>query len=74
MFGRRSRPVLLTTVLRDRDQNPIEMEGTYALSEPAFARFPLKLRVRYPAIEELNGRTSNSSRARSSSRASSSRP
>ena len=35
-------------------QNPIEMEGTYPLPEARLDRFLLKLRVRYPAIEELN--------------------
>jgi MoxR-like ATPase len=35
-------------------QNPIEMEGTYPLPEAQLDRFMLKLRVRYPAIEELN--------------------
>jgi MoxR-like ATPase len=35
-------------------QNPIEMEGTYPLPEAQLDRFLLKLRVRYPAIEELN--------------------
>src|SRR5512134_409237 len=34
-------------------QNPIEMEGTYPLPEAQLDRFLLKLRVRYPAIEEL---------------------
>jgi MoxR-like ATPase len=35
-------------------QNPIEMEGTYPLPEAQLDRFMFKLRVRYPAIEELN--------------------
>src|SRR5512134_615955 len=35
-------------------QNPIEMEGTYPLPEAQLDRFMMKLRVRYPAIEELN--------------------
>jgi MoxR-like ATPase len=35
-------------------QNPIEMEGTYPLPEAQLDRFLMKLRVRYPAIEELN--------------------
>ena len=35
-------------------QNPIEQEGTYPLPEAQLDRFLLKLRVRYPAIEELN--------------------
>src|SRR5213594_3861849 len=35
-------------------QNPIEMEGTYPLPEAQLDRFLLKLRVRYPAIDELN--------------------
>src|SRR5262244_1505921 len=34
-------------------QNPIEMEGTYPLPEAQLDRFLLKVRVRYPAIEEL---------------------
>ncbi len=35
-------------------QNPIEMEGTYPLPEAQLDRFFFKLRVRYPAVEELN--------------------
>jgi len=35
-------------------QNPIEMEGTYPLPEAQLDRFMFKLRVRYPAIDELN--------------------
>jgi MoxR-like ATPase len=35
-------------------QNPIEMEGTYPLPEAQLDRFIFKLRVRYPAIQELN--------------------
>ncbi|MBI2216784.1 MAG: MoxR family ATPase [Candidatus Rokubacteria bacterium] len=35
-------------------QNPIEMEGTYPLPEAQLDRFIFKLRVRFPAIEELN--------------------
>jgi MoxR-like ATPase len=35
-------------------QNPIEMEGTYPLPEAQLDRFLFKLKVRYPAIEELN--------------------
>jgi MoxR-like ATPase len=35
-------------------QNPIEMEGTYPLPEAQLDRFFFKLRVRYPALEELN--------------------
>jgi MoxR-like ATPase len=35
-------------------QNPIEMEGTYPLPEAQLDRFQFKVRVRYPAIEELN--------------------
>src|SRR5574342_456713 len=34
-------------------QNPIEMEGTYPLPEAQLDRFMFKLRVRYPALEEL---------------------
>ena len=47
-------------------QNPIEMEGTYPLPEAQLDRFLLKLRVRYPAIEELNAiidRTTHAGRA-----------
>ena len=35
-------------------QNPIEMEGTYPLPEAQMDRFFFKLRVRYPAMAELN--------------------
>jgi MoxR-like ATPase len=35
-------------------QNPIEMEGTYPLPEAQLDRFFFKLRVRYPAMAELN--------------------
>ncbi|HET7875689.1 MAG TPA: MoxR family ATPase [Methylomirabilota bacterium] len=35
-------------------QNPIEMEGTYPLPEAQLDRFVFKLRVRYPALAELN--------------------
>jgi len=35
-------------------QNPIEMEGTYPLPEAQLDRFMFKLRVQYPALEELN--------------------
>ena len=35
-------------------QNPIEMEGTYPLPEAQLDRFIFKLRVRFPAVEELN--------------------
>ncbi len=34
-------------------QNPIEMEGTYPLPEAQLDRFIFKLRVRYPALDEL---------------------
>src|SRR5499426_4044538 len=34
-------------------QNPIEMEGTYPLPEAQLDRFVFKLRVQYPALEEL---------------------
>src|SRR5262247_2211688 len=34
-------------------QNPIEMEGTYPLPEAQLDRFIFKLRVRYPALEEM---------------------
>jgi MoxR-like ATPase len=45
-------------------QNPIEMEGTYPLPEAQLDRFLLKLRVRYPAIEELNSIIDRTTRAR----------
>ncbi len=35
-------------------QNPIEMEGTYPLPEAQLDRFLFKLKVRYPALDELN--------------------
>src|SRR5437870_6303995 len=35
-------------------QNPIELEGTYPLPEAQLDRFLFKLRVRYPALDELN--------------------
>jgi len=35
-------------------QNPIEMEGTYPLPEAQLDRFLFKLRVRYPALDQLN--------------------
>ncbi|HEV8438389.1 MAG TPA: MoxR family ATPase [Methylomirabilota bacterium] len=34
-------------------QNPIEMEGTYPLPEAQLDRFLFKLRVQYPALDEL---------------------
>src|SRR5712691_5614663 len=34
-------------------QNPIEMEGTYPLPEAQLDRFLFKLRVRFPALQEL---------------------
>jgi MoxR-like ATPase len=34
-------------------QNPIEMEGTYPLPEAQLDRFLLKLKVRYPSMEDL---------------------
>jgi MoxR-like ATPase len=34
-------------------QNPIEMEGTYPLPEAQLDRFLFKLRIRYPALDEL---------------------
>ena len=45
-------------------QNPIEMEGTYPLPEAQLDRFLLKLRVRYPAIEELNTIIDRTTKAR----------
>jgi len=35
-------------------QNPLEMEGTYPLPEAQLDRFLFKLRMTYPAIEELH--------------------
>jgi MoxR-like ATPase len=46
-------------------QNPIEMEGTYPLPEAQLDRFIMKLRVRYPAIEELNAIIDRTTQARS---------
>jgi len=46
-------------------QNPIEMEGTYPLPEAQLDRFLFKLRVRYPAIEELNTIIDRTTQARS---------
>ncbi len=45
-------------------QNPIEMEGTYPLPEAQLDRFMLKLRVQYPAIEELNAIIDRTTQAR----------
>jgi MoxR-like ATPase len=45
-------------------QNPIEMEGTYPLPEAQLDRFMLKLRVRYPALEELNAIIDRTTQAR----------
>ena len=45
-------------------QNPIEMEGTYPLPEAQLDRFLFKLRVRYPAIEELNAIIDRTTHAR----------
>jgi hypothetical protein len=38
-------------------QNPIEMEGTPPCPSPQLTRVPAQSRGRYPAIEELAGRT-----------------
>src|SRR5258706_1938343 len=46
-------------------QNPIEMEGTYPLPEAQLDRFLLKLRVRYPALEEMNAIIDRTTQARS---------
>src|SRR5438477_3334381 len=51
--GGASRPVPAPFVVL-ATQNPIEMEGTYPLPEAQLDRFLFKLRVRYPAIDELN--------------------
>src|SRR5947209_12212177 len=48
-------------------QNPIEMEGTYPLPEAQLDRFLFKLRVRYPAIEELNAIIDRTTHATSAS-------
>src|SRR2546426_4507803 len=45
-------------------QNPIETEGTYPLPEAQLDRFLLKLRVRYPALEELNAIIDRTTQAR----------
>src|SRR6266545_2350725 len=45
-------------------QNPIEMEGTYPLPEAQLDRFLLKLRVRYPALDELNAIIDRTTQAR----------
>jgi MoxR-like ATPase len=45
-------------------QNPIEMEGTYPLPEAQLDRFLFKLKVRYPAIEELNAILERTTQAR----------
>jgi len=45
-------------------QNPIEMEGTYPLPEAQLDRFIFKLRVRYPALEELNAIIDRTTQAR----------
>jgi len=46
-------------------QNPIEMEGTYPLPEAQLDRFMMKLRVRYPAVEELNAIIDRTTQSRS---------
>ena len=46
-------------------QNPIEMEGTYPLPEAQLDRFLFKLRVRYPAVEELNAIIERTTQVRS---------
>ncbi|MBI2527721.1 MAG: MoxR family ATPase [Candidatus Rokubacteria bacterium] len=45
-------------------QNPIEMEGTYPLPEAQLDRFVFKLRVKYPALEELNEIINRTTRVR----------
>jgi MoxR-like ATPase len=45
-------------------QNPIEMEGTYPLPEAQLDRFIFKLRVTYPALEELGEIIDRTTRAR----------
>jgi MoxR-like ATPase len=45
-------------------QNPIEMEGTYPLPEAQLDRFVFKLRVQYPALEELAEIIDRTTRAR----------
>src|SRR6266478_93028 len=48
-------------------QNPIEMEGTYPLPEAQLDRFLFKLRVRYPALDELNAIIDRTTHATSAS-------
>ena len=50
-------------------QNPIEMEGTYPLPEAQLDRFLFKLRVRYPAVEELNAIIDRTTQATTGQRA-----
>src|SRR2546427_10945483 len=45
-------------------QNPIEMEGTYPLPEAQLDRLFFKLRVRYPAIDELNANIDRTTQSR----------
>jgi MoxR-like ATPase len=45
-------------------QNPIEMEGTYPLPEAQLDRFIFKLRVKYPALEQLVEIIERTTRAR----------
>lgn len=45
-------------------QNPIEMEGTYPLPEAQLDRFLFKLRVTYPALDELNEIIDRTTRSR----------
>src|SRR5438034_9373859 len=45
-------------------QNPIELEGTYPLPEAQLDRFLFKLRVRYPALDELNAIIDRTTRSR----------
>jgi MoxR-like ATPase len=46
-------------------QNPIEMEGTYPLPEAQLDRFLFKVRVRYPALDELNAIIDRTTRVQS---------
>jgi MoxR-like ATPase len=45
-------------------QNPIEMEGTYPLPEAQLDRFLFKLRLRYPAMEQLTEIIERTTRSR----------
>ncbi len=50
-YERQTLPVPLPFMLV-ATQNPVELEGTYPLPEAQLDRFMLRLRVRYPALDE----------------------